>query len=82
MTAGYVQTLQRASLITEGPHRCGKDWVFQQEYATVHNAHKTNDFIQENNVILWERPACSPDLNRIENLRGWMAREVDNCYRQ
>uniref|UniRef100_A0A669CI70 Transposase Tc1-like domain-containing protein n=1 Tax=Oreochromis niloticus TaxID=8128 RepID=A0A669CI70_ORENI len=35
--AGYVQMLQRASLVTEGPRLCGSDWVFQQDNAPVHN---------------------------------------------
>ncbi|CAB1442026.1 unnamed protein product [Pleuronectes platessa] len=26
--AGYVEMLQRASLMTEGPRLCGNDWVF------------------------------------------------------
>uniref|UniRef100_A0A3B3W277 Transposase Tc1-like domain-containing protein n=1 Tax=Poecilia latipinna TaxID=48699 RepID=A0A3B3W277_9TELE len=47
--AGYVEMLQRASLMTEGPRL-----VFQQDNAAVHNAH----------------------LNPIENIWGWMAREV------
>uniref|UniRef100_A0A3Q3AFH3 Transposase Tc1-like domain-containing protein n=1 Tax=Kryptolebias marmoratus TaxID=37003 RepID=A0A3Q3AFH3_KRYMA len=29
-TAGYVEMLQRASLMTEGPRLRGNDWVFQQ----------------------------------------------------
>ena len=28
--AGYVEMLQRASLMTEGPHLCGNDWVFNR----------------------------------------------------
>lgn len=46
--AGYVQMLQRASLVTEGPRLCGSDWVFQQDNAPVHNARRTRDFFQEN----------------------------------
>uniref|UniRef100_A0A671Y845 Tc1-like transposase DDE domain-containing protein n=1 Tax=Sparus aurata TaxID=8175 RepID=A0A671Y845_SPAAU len=54
--AGYVEMLQRASLMTEGPRLCGNDWVFQQDNAAVHNAHLTKDFFQRNNVTLLDHP--------------------------
>uniref|UniRef100_A0A3P9C525 Tc1-like transposase DDE domain-containing protein n=1 Tax=Maylandia zebra TaxID=106582 RepID=A0A3P9C525_9CICH len=72
--------------MTEGPCQCGNDWVFQQHNATVHTAHRTRSFFRENNITLLGHPACSPDLNPIEKLWGWMGREVftkmDNSCRQ
>uniref|UniRef100_A0A3Q3B977 Tc1-like transposase DDE domain-containing protein n=1 Tax=Kryptolebias marmoratus TaxID=37003 RepID=A0A3Q3B977_KRYMA len=44
--------------------------------AAVHNACQTKEFFQENNITLLDHPACSLDLNPIENIWGWMAREV------
>lgn len=82
MATGYVDMLQRASLLTEGPRLCGNDWVFQQDNAAIHNGRLTKDFFQENNVALLDHPACSPDLNPIENIWGWMAREVYKNGRQ
>ncbi len=52
MAAGYVDMLQQASLLTEGPRLCCNDWVFQQDNAAVHNARLTKDFFQESNVTL------------------------------
>ncbi len=62
MVAGYVDMLQRASLLTEGPRLCSNDWVFQWDNAAVHNAHLTKDFFQENNIALLDHPTCNPDL--------------------
>uniref|UniRef100_A0A672ZJP4 Tc1-like transposase DDE domain-containing protein n=1 Tax=Sphaeramia orbicularis TaxID=375764 RepID=A0A672ZJP4_9TELE len=73
--AGYVQMLQRASLMTEGPRLCGNSWVFQQDNAAVHNARLMKNFFREINITLLDHPACSPDLNPIENIWGWMAKE-------
>uniref|UniRef100_A0AAZ1WYY9 Transposase Tc1-like domain-containing protein n=1 Tax=Oreochromis aureus TaxID=47969 RepID=A0AAZ1WYY9_OREAU len=53
--AGYVQMLQRPSLMTEGPWLCGNDWVFQQDNATVHNPRRTRDYFQENNITLLDQ---------------------------
>uniref|UniRef100_A0A3P9Q560 Tc1-like transposase DDE domain-containing protein n=1 Tax=Poecilia reticulata TaxID=8081 RepID=A0A3P9Q560_POERE len=68
--AGYVEMLQRASLMTEGPRLCDNDWVFQQDHAAVHNARLTKEFFQENNITLLDHPASSPDLNPIANIWG------------
>ena len=42
--AGYVEMLQQASLMTEGPRLCGNDWGFQQDNAPIHNARLTKTF--------------------------------------
>uniref|UniRef100_A0A3Q2EF15 Tc1-like transposase DDE domain-containing protein n=1 Tax=Cyprinodon variegatus TaxID=28743 RepID=A0A3Q2EF15_CYPVA len=49
---------------------------FADDNAAVHTARLTKEFFQENNIPLLDHPACSPDLNPIENIWGWMAREV------
>uniref|UniRef100_A0A3P9N322 Tc1-like transposase DDE domain-containing protein n=1 Tax=Poecilia reticulata TaxID=8081 RepID=A0A3P9N322_POERE len=47
-----------------------------KDNAAVHNAHLTKEFFQENNITLLDHPSCYLDLNPIENIWGWMAREV------
>uniref|UniRef100_A0A673JVZ7 Uncharacterized protein n=1 Tax=Sinocyclocheilus rhinocerous TaxID=307959 RepID=A0A673JVZ7_9TELE len=49
--AGYVDMLQRASLLTEGPRLCGQ-----------RSSQCPPDFFQDYNVTLLDHPACSPDL--------------------
>uniref|UniRef100_A0A3Q2D5G0 Tc1-like transposase DDE domain-containing protein n=1 Tax=Cyprinodon variegatus TaxID=28743 RepID=A0A3Q2D5G0_CYPVA len=58
--AGYVEILQRVSLMTEGPRLCGNDWIFQQDNAAVHNARLTKEFFQENNITLLDHSAWGP----------------------
>ena len=57
---GYVDMLQRASLLTEGPRLCGNDWIFQQDNAAIHTARLTKDFFQENSVALLDQCVCVP----------------------
>ncbi|KAF1378046.1 hypothetical protein PFLUV_G00185520 [Perca fluviatilis] len=54
----------------------------EQDNAAIHTARLTKDFFQQNSVALMVRPACSPDLHPIENIWGWMAREVYRNGRQ
>ena len=42
----------------------------------------TKDSFQENSVALMDHPACSPDLNPIEEVWRWMVREVFKKWRQ
>ncbi|KAF2355752.1 hypothetical protein FHG87_013492 [Trinorchestia longiramus] len=75
-SAGYVTMLERASILTECPRICGENWIFQQDNAAVHNARHLKQFFDVNNIQLLNHPPCSPFLNPIENLWGWMAKEV------
>uniref|UniRef100_A0A8C1NXH4 Uncharacterized protein n=1 Tax=Cyprinus carpio TaxID=7962 RepID=A0A8C1NXH4_CYPCA len=61
---GYVDLLQLASLLTEGPRLCGNDWVFQQDNAAIHNARLTKEFFQENNVALLAHPGSRCTMGR------------------
>ena len=67
--ADYVKMLNDLSLA----HRrrlCGKELIFQQDNAAINNASTTKKYLLEQKIRLVDYPACSPDLNHIENLWG------------
>ncbi|KAF2346462.1 hypothetical protein FHG87_022782 [Trinorchestia longiramus] len=72
--------LERASIFTECRSMCEENRIFQHDNASVHNARHSKQFFDVNNIQLLNHPPCSPDLNPIENLWGWMAKEVYKTY--
>uniref|UniRef100_A0A3Q2W2Q7 Tc1-like transposase DDE domain-containing protein n=1 Tax=Haplochromis burtoni TaxID=8153 RepID=A0A3Q2W2Q7_HAPBU len=72
----FLQWKNGGAGVSNGHRLCGNNWVFQQDNALVHNARRTRDYFQENNITILDHPASSPDLNPVENLWGWMARKV------
>lgn len=51
-------------------------WVYQHDNAPIHTAGIINNWFTENNIEVLQWPALSPDLNIIENLWGWLVKEV------
>lgn len=68
--AGYVQTLQRATIMTEGPRLCGNSWVFQQDNAAVHNARMAKDFFRENSTTARTSPSFKSYREHLMDGKG------------
>lgn len=57
-------------------------WIFQQDNAPIHNARVIKTFLAAENVELLSWPPYSPDLNIIENVWGWLTRQIYEGGRQ
>ena len=74
--------LDLADLVDEGKWVCG-DWcTFMQGNAPIHVAKSSKKFFEERRIALLDYPACSPDLNLIENCWGCLSWKVYKGGRQ
>ena len=44
----------------------GEAFFFMNDNSRPHSAHVVNDFLQDNDIVRLELPACSPDMNPID----------------
>ena len=65
------------SILKEGliPYYESKD-IFQQDGAPCHTSRETKKFLKNNKIETIEWPSKSPDINPIENVWGWMVKDI------
>jgi transposase len=75
---GYVNDVLQPHLVPLLTQHGGvARFVFQHDNATPHTARRTQQFLQQNGVIVMQWPALSPDMNCIEHIWDALGRLVD-----
>lgn len=79
-SSDYIEMLE--PVIDEIESSVGPDFIFQQDNAAIHVSKKSKEWFTSKDIPLLPWPACSPDLNPIENLWGIVSRDVYRNGRQ
>lgn len=80
----YIDLLDEAliNMVEDIPSLNDQEWIFQQDNAAIHVSNEVKNWFQERQITTMEWPACSADLNPIENLWGILVRDVYKNGRQ
>ena len=52
-------------------------WIFQEDNDPKHTSNGVKVSMQKQDMCKMDRPACSPDLNTIENLLAWIKMQLN-----
>ena len=83
---GYIKILEEAfeNDIKSLKQYKNKNFIFMQDNASVHSSKLTMTWLnKQKNIELLQWPSKSPDLNPIENIRGYLKNKVyynKKCY--
>lgn len=78
---GYLQILRETMLPFARGH-FAQNFVYQDDNAPAHRARAVADFFEEEEVEHLPWPACSPDMNPIENLWAEVTRRMNKLDHQ